>query len=378
MGKPQVTLTFAGDATKLTQAFDQVGASARKMDTDVGTASRDVGSSFDTVGEAADGAEGKAQGFSDTLTGTKDVMGGAAEIAKGNLFEGFVQVGQGAADLAGGLASFVIPAIKNMTTSMIGNAVQTVKSTAVTAAHRVATIASAVATNAMTVAQKALNLAMRANPIGLVITAILLLVGAIVYAYKNSETFRRIVDGAFRAVQKAASFAFGWIRDNWRLLLGIVTGPIGLAVTAVGKHVSSIVGFFKGVPGAIAGFLSGVADRITAPFRSAFNSIRNLWNSTLGGKGFSFPGFDPPGPGSLPGFSFTIPSFHTGGVMPGAPGTEGLALLQAGERITPAGRGGGVTVIVNGALDPIAVAQQIQQMLRKLKSTNGGLDLGLA
>ena len=377
--KNQVTLTFAGDESKLTQSFAKVGESARKMDTEVGTASRGVGSSFDTVGEAADGAEGKAQGFSDTLTGTKDVMGGAAEIAKGNLFEGFVQVGQGAADLAGGLASFVIPAVKNMTTSMIGNAVQTVRSTATTAAHRVATIASAVATNVMTVAQKALNLAMRANPIGLVITAILLLVGAIVYAYKNSETFRRIVDGAFRAVQKAASAAFGWIRDNWKLLLGIVTGPIGLAVTAVGKNVSSIVGFFKGVPDAISGFLSGVADKITAPFRTAFNSIRNLWNSTLGGKGFSFPGFDPPGPGSLPGFSFTIPTFHTGGIMPGAPGSEGLALLQAGERVTPAGRsGGGVTVVVNGALDPVAVALQIQKVLLSLKRTNGGVELGIA
>ena len=331
--KNQVTLTFAGDESKLTQSFAKVGESARKMDGDVGQASRSIGDSsesFDRVGDAADGAEGKAQGFSDTLTGTKDVMGGAAEIAKGNLFEGFVQVGQGAADLAGGLASFVIPAIKNMTGSMIGNAAQTVRTTAVTAAHRVATIASAVATNTMTVAQKALNLAMRANPIGLVITAITLLVGAIIWAYKNSETFRKIVDAAFKAVQKAAQYAYNWIRDNWKFLLGIVTGPIGAAVTVISKHKDSIVGFFKGIPGAIKGAFSGLADAISSPFRSAFAGIKSAWNNTVGGKGFSIPGWVP----NLGGKEFRIPYFHKGGIVPGAPGTETLAMLQAGERVS--------------------------------------------
>lgn len=41
------------------------------------------------------------------------------------------------------------------------------------------------------------------------------------------------------------------------------------------------------------------------------------------------------------------------------------------------GGGGGVTIIVNGALDPDAVANQIRQMLLKLKRTNGG-ELGIA
>lgn len=42
-----------------------------------------------------------------------------------------------------------------------------------------------------------------------------------------------------------------------------------------------------------------------------------------------------------------IPEFHSGGVMPGAPGSEGLALLQAGEKILPPGAGsGGAPVVV--------------------------------
>ena len=41
------------------------------------------------------------------------------------------------------------------------------------------------------------------------------------------------------------------------------------------------------------------------------------------------------------------------------------------------GGSGGVTIVVNGALDPTAVAEQIRQMLLKLKRTNGA-ELGIA
>jgi hypothetical protein len=36
---------------------------------------------------------------------------------------------------------------------------------------------------------------------------------------------------------------------------------------------------------------------------------------------------------------------HTGGIVPGAPGTETLRILQAGERVTPSSRAGDRTVI---------------------------------
>jgi len=424
MGKPQVTLTFAGDADKLTRTFDEVGSAARKMDTDVGSASRDVGSSLDTVGEAADGAEGKAQGFSDTLTGTKDVMGGAAEIAKGNLFEGFVQVGQGAADLAGGLASFVIPAIKNMTTSMIGNAVQTVRSTAAAVAHGVASFAVSAATKAWTATQWLLNAALTANPIGLVVVAIALLVAAIVIAWKRSETFRAVVTGALNAVLGVAKAVGRWFRDTfWPWLKGVwdavsggavamrdaigrtftglvkwlgaipgrigsalsgawngITGGLGAAIGWVSDRIAGLVKWAGGIPGRISAKVSGAFDGIKDAFRSAINWIINKWNDLS----FSIPGVDThiPGVGTVGGFTIgtpNIPTFHAGGVMPGAPGTEGLALLQAGERINPAGRsGGGVTINVNGALDPVAVALQIQKVLLNLKRTNGGTELGIA
>ncbi|MQA12962.1 MAG: transglycosylase SLT domain-containing protein [Pseudonocardiaceae bacterium] len=56
----------------------------------------------------------------------------------------------------------------------------------------------------------ALNAAMRANVIGIVITALAGLVGGLIYAYKNSETFRNIVNAVFRAVAAVAT----WLWNN--------------------------------------------------------------------------------------------------------------------------------------------------------------------
>jgi hypothetical protein len=50
------------------------------------------------------------------------------------------------------------------------------------------------------------------------------------------------------------------------------------------------------------------------------------------------------GPFRTPGLDITIPRLHEGGIVPGAPGTEQLALLQAGERVSPAGAPAGVVV----------------------------------
>lgn len=58
------------------------------------------------------------------------------------------------------------------------------------------------AIKAWSVAQGILNIALAANPIGLVVLALAALVGGLIYAYKHSETFRRIVDKAFSVVKE--------------------------------------------------------------------------------------------------------------------------------------------------------------------------------
>lgn len=54
------------------------------------------------------------------------------------------------------------------------------------------------------IAQGILNVVMSANPIGLVVIAVAALVAGIIYAYKHSEKFRAILQGAFEGIRKAA------------------------------------------------------------------------------------------------------------------------------------------------------------------------------
>ncbi len=97
------------------------------------------------------------------------------------------------------------------------------------------------ATGGWTTAFWALNAAMVANPIGLVVVAIAALVAGLIIAYKESETFRAIVDAAFKGVTQAfgwiltaAQAVFGWLKANWPLVAMILTGPIRTAVTVIG------------------------------------------------------------------------------------------------------------------------------------------------
>ncbi len=100
--------------------------------------------------------------------------------------------------------------------------------------------AATLATGLLSGAVSVLTAVLFANPIGLIAAAVIGLGAALVIAYKRSETFRRIVDGAFAAVKKAASVAFNFIKDNWEKLLVILTGPIGLAVVAIVKNFDTI------------------------------------------------------------------------------------------------------------------------------------------
>lgn len=74
--------------------------------------------------------------------------------------------------------------------------------------------ATSIATKAWTAAQWLLNAALDANPIGIVVMAIAALVGALIYAYNNSEEFRRIVDEAWAAVKELASVLWGVLKKS--------------------------------------------------------------------------------------------------------------------------------------------------------------------
>ena len=258
---------------------------------------------------------------------------------------------------------------------------------------------------------KAIGIAMKTaflgNPVVLVIVGIVALIAIIVVLYKKFEWFRDFVhavwDGivavakaAWDLIKGAAEGVFNWLKDNWKLVLVILTGPIGLAVLAivtfwdqikgaavavfnwikdnwqtilivltgpiglavsaivthwdtikkaivgvfdwVKNNWSSILGFFISPISTIVRAFEGLGDSIRRILKGAINFLIDGWNALE----FRIPGFDPPGPGSFPGFTLgvpDIPRLATGGIVSGPT----LAMIGEGgrpERVEPLDKDG--------------------------------------
>jgi len=374
-------VTARGDVDDLTRAMDRVGSGARDMGNDVEKSSTRIAGAFESVGGHADNVASKGAQAAGGLSGLGDLVGGqfgAAMVSGGVAMQAFADAG----DLVNVIAESSI--------------VLKAKDVIATGAKKAADLASAAASKVAAASQWALNAAMSANPIGLVVIAIVALVAVFVLAYKKSDTFRRIVNAAFDGIKKtaqavasfftdkipaafrrvsdAAGDVLGWVKGHWPLILGIITGPIGLAVLMIGKNKDRILGLFQKIPGGIRAAFKGLAGFITAPFTAALSAIKNLLNSTVGGFGFTVPDWIP----KIGGQSFTIPSMHTGGVMPGAPGTAGLALLMAGERVTPVGGRGGGSTVIEIRSDGSKLGDLLLEVLRNAIRVKNGGDVQLA
>lgn len=185
------------------------------------------------------------------------------------------------------------------------------------------------------VAQAALNFVMAANPIGLVVIAIAALVAAFVIAYKQSETFREIINTLFGAISKGVSFSVDLIKG----------------------YLTTVLNFYKTI----------------------FNTIANLWNNSIGKLSFKFPSWVPGLGGS--GFSVPkIPMLADGGIV------NGPTLAMIGERgpeaVIPLDRmqsGGGVTVNVMGGLATSAeIGEAVVNAIRAYTRTAGPAQIQIA
>lgn len=149
-----------------------------------------------------------------------------------------------------------------------------------TLAHSLAQKAAALGTGVVTAAQWAWNAALSANPIGLVVIAIAALVGGLVFAYQHSETFRNIVQGAFRAVGEAGRWlwdnalrpAFALIAGMWLSVVGGIVNGAAAAfgwVPGIGPRLQAAAGKFgefrDQVNAALAGTRSSVSVRVSTP-----------------------------------------------------------------------------------------------------------------
>jgi hypothetical protein len=96
-------------------------------------------------------------------------------------------------------------------------------------------LASIASTNTLAASMLRLNAVMKANPIGLIVTAIGFLVAGFVLAYKKSEAFRNGVAVVAKAVLSYVAFMVRAWGDLITIILKVVTGPMKLFLTVMGK-----------------------------------------------------------------------------------------------------------------------------------------------
>jgi phage-related protein len=206
----------------------------------------------------------------------------------------------------------------------------------------------------------------------------------------------------FGTIKAVVSAVWNWIKSNWPLLLGILTGPIGLAVGQIVKHwntirsgakatIDAVAGFFTGLPHRIAGALGQIPNLVRTAMSSALHAVQDfagdivdaIWSiprriigvagairskiaGALGGIDLT-PGFDLPGFGGFlaEGGVVTRPTM----AVIGEAGPEAVIPLS---RAGGAGLGGDIHIHLEGAI--IADERQFKDMVRR--STNELLAVG--
>ncbi|WP_244161702.1 hypothetical protein [Micromonospora eburnea] len=265
-------------------------------------------------------------GFRDTITGLHDLrlgLKGVDEEGKSlGLEEQLLMIGFGVGDLASGFYNLLIPQLK----SAVGWFAQT----------RVGALAVAAAQKAWAGAQALLNLSLWTSPITWIVVGVIALIAVIVLIATKTDWF-----------QKAWRASWGWIKSA----------------------ASSTWDFIKKIPGWIGSAFSRIGDAISRPFKAGFNAVATGWNRTVGRLSWTVPSWVP----VIGGNSISVPhlpTFHAGGRVPGAPGQNVLAMLQAGETVNSAAGSAGATLTIDTAgsrLDDLLV----EILARAIKKRGG-------
>lgn len=195
-------------------------------------------------------------------------------------------------------------------------------------------------------------------PFILMAAAVAATAAAVIWAYQNWDWFRAAVDAVagflkdtlWPILKTVASFIIdelvpavaeivGWLAnqlaDNISNIAGLFSDLWNAGIEMKDQLVAAfnaVVDFVTELPGRLLDAGAGMWDFLTQPFEDAMNSIRSLWNDTVGGFSVTLPDWMPFGGGQ----GFTIPKLHSGGIVPGRTGSETLALLQAGELVISA------------------------------------------
>lgn len=138
------------------------------------------------------------------------------------------------------------------------------------------------------------------GPIGWVIAAV---VGIVALIIANWDTIVAATKAAWEWVSNAVSSAIDWVvdfvRNNWKLLISIILGPLGVIIALVVTHWDKIVAFFRGgvetalsifrwlgqLPGMIGGWFRSVYDAAVSKLVELISWLNGLPGRVLSALG---------------------------------------------------------------------------------------------
>lgn len=412
-GKPLKSITdamakgFGGNTSALSRLVPGISQAALK--------SKDFGRIMGEVAQktkgaaaaAANTAAGKMKRFSNAMAETKESIGGALLPAFDKLATVLMVVAQWAQD-HGTLFAIIAGGVAVLATAIIALNVALSIYNTITAVTAVVSGAAWAAT---------------LGPILLVVAAVLLVVGAVILLWKKSKTFRTVVLAVWSAIKTGAQQVARFVVNVWQAITagarkmsavirsiwqGIRAAAAAVATavrTAWQRSWSAITAYvrlyltvlrivFSAIRTAVGAIVSWIRDRwrdmwsgVSELARAFQTKLAAVWSAIRAGasgvtKPFTLIASAIQHVIDLVGQLISaLGRIHVPKIsLPHIPGTRSVAAVPSG--VTPFGApavptasargvsssavaaaGGGPVIIVNGALDPEAVARQVGRIL---------------
>jgi len=212
---------------------------------------------------------------------------------------GLVGMGIVAGSVAGGPIIDTVSGLGQMATGM--QAIKNLGMIQWLSQLNIMTKLSAAANWLLSGAQAVLNAIMAMNPIILVVIALIALAAALIWAYQNVDWFRAMVDNAWasivtfgqqlylfisgalqglvNAITAVGAWLVGRVQASFSAIWSIISAAMNLwnQATAKARSIANMIGnAFNGVKGLVQGAFNGVTHAITAPFQSAYNTLKPI------------------------------------------------------------------------------------------------------
>lgn len=172
---------------------------------------------------------------------------------------------------------------------------------------------------------------------GAIKTAVGIAVSYLSVEFQIISNILGVAGNVFKVLSSVVGTVFNSISGAVNTIVGVfgkITTTVNEVKTNVTNAFNNLVNLITGLPGRMAGALGNLFTPIWGGFKSAINSIIRGWNSLH----FTMPSIDLGPLGRVGGFTIgtpNLPYLHSGGIVPGLPGQDVLAILQAGERVIP-------------------------------------------